>query len=475
MKILYIYKNINPSEQIALNRFMRSPFFEISEEVYQLHKTVLSALSNNQSQYPNQKDIFQHYIIEYKKISTSVFNKIAWQLHRTIEQFHSHYALNKNQLQQKQILLDRYSEKAVPKIYHQLHQRVERELNRNTNRSEAYYLYAFQIKNDLYFHHSTKKKGRTAYELISETQKNLDRFYILSKLRIAIELLLREQLLKESHKVPLLEEIDALASKEKDPVFFIYRQIIRMSNKENSSPFFKKVKDTFVQHLSLFNFKEQGIILQFLLNYTNQLIKRGQNQYLAFQFELYQLAAEKKLLIENNRQMTDTSFTNVIITACLCREFDYAYYFLQMNKKHLHPDSRQNAVNLSWAYIYFHSKEFDKAWKQILKTEFATNDYKLRARALLLRCYYEQIHIDPEITGTLESSLKNFKKFLYRLSSTSNQVKIPYSNLILVVRALLNFNQKTDKKTLFKKKWLDYIKEQPVIAQKWLIEKIKSL
>jgi len=476
MKIIIILLNFSKLELEQIQQFMQSPFFETPEEVKQLYDVIIEPLKANQSSLLNQAYLYKTYQSKHKlKLSKEQFNKLVWKLHQTIEQFHSHLELKKNQWQQKEALLARYADNASPKTYLNLHKRSVKQLHNAPERAEAFQLKSFRLQNDLYFHRDTDKKTKEAGALLAATQAHLDQFYMLAKLRLGIELLTRQQFLNEKHTLYLLEEVMPLAKKQKDPTFDIYIALIKLIQKDSSFTFLKKAIGLFEMHLNRFNKKEQATILQFLLNYTNQRFSKGEAKYLTLQFELYQLAVQKKLLIENNQQMSDTSFTNVIITACLSKAFDYAYHFLQTNKKYLNPSTRKNAVSLSWAYIHFHNKQFGEAWKKILQTEFVTTDYKLRARSLLLRCYYEQLPYDEEIKRTLHYSLQNFKKFIYRLSSISQPVKARYNNQIIVVRALFQFDPAIDKSNVFKTKWLDFIETHPIVAKAWLREKVEQL
>ncbi|MFT7604773.1 MAG: hypothetical protein ACI8VT_002363, partial [Saprospiraceae bacterium] len=423
----------------------------------------------------DKKYIHQQYFSKKKVSSLAEFNKVAWKLHTVVEQFISHYELEKNQQQKSHNLLQYYSENYFSKSFTALHTGIVKQLEATPEQGEAYYLHLFRLQNDLYFHPETIKKEAPAASLLSDAQLNLDRFYILSKLRIAIELFSRQQNLQEKHTIRLLDEIIMLAKGEKSPAFNIYLSLISLIMDGHQHKVFEQLKNSFSQNLTLYSKTEQAIILQFLLNYTNRLFNNGQAKYLVPQFELYQLAVQKKLLIENNNQMTDVSFINIIITACLSKDFNYAQYFLQAQKKYLNPVTGQNALNLSWAYIYFHSGQFEKAWIQLLKTNFITTDYKLRARSLLLRCYYEQLTYDDELKDTLKHSLQSFKKFIYRLSTFSERVKTLYYNQILVIRALFHFDPEVDQKKDFKNKWTAFLDTHPAISKKWLLQKINML
>lgn len=474
MKIVKLLKTFSKPQLDSLQHFVSSPFFKVPPDAVILLQLLLPYLQQEELTKTAIEQVKKKLVKQLPSFQETQFAKLVWKLHTVVNQFLSHSTLEKNDWYKQQLAMQACNNEATYSSYTSIASKAIKQLENTPKRDWNHHLQLFQLHHDIYFHSSTNKKDKSSIEVLEKAQNELDQFYILSKLRLGTELLFRQSVLPEKHKIPLLKEILPVAKKIDSIPISIYHNLIVLLTGKKQTRLFIQLKDDFISHLSLFQKKEKSMILQFLINYANGMYNTGDLKYLAFLFQLFQLGVKHKLFIEDQQYMAEISYSNIIITYCLNREFDAAFKVLQTHKRYLPPASRHNAFNFSMAYIHFHSMNFDKAWTLLNETAFSTIEYKIRARSLRSRCYYEQHHTDPTLLKLLENNLKNFSNFLQR-STISKRIKILYRNQIKVIGALVRFHLEPSPKKRFQKEWIDFLDQHHAMAKKWLVEKINEL
>ncbi|MFT4667701.1 MAG: hypothetical protein ACI9XB_004674 [Gammaproteobacteria bacterium] len=474
MKILNILNNLHSNQMQSFNLFMESPFFSITEEQGQLYKILKPYLRKEILDSLVQKEIYTSYITRYKPLTSAQFNKMTFKFRELIEQFLAYDAFSKNEQQKSLALLESYSSFADSRHYKKAHQQHINLLEKSPERGESYYGQLARLKSDLYFHSSYSKDTTDAGALIYSAQEELDSSYILSKLLLATELTYRTKNSKEKHDVSLLKLVIEEAKKKKFPIFDFFLGLIELQKEKPPKDLFTELKEWFIEHIVLIDQKNKGTILAMLLNYANKQYQKGDSGYLIALFDLNKLGVKHLLFLDHSGKMSEAAFTNIVITCCLCKEFGYAHHYLKINHNYLSPNSRENTVNFCMAYIYFHSGHYEKAWAQLIGTKFTTINYKIRSRALLVRCIYEGIPFDKKLEEKLTTELQNFRKYIYRMSSFYNGLKPRYYNMITVIRALKNYDNRYEDGSVFYERWTLFISENSIVAKDWLLKKIEE-
>lgn len=176
--------------------------------------------------------------------------------------------------------------------------------------------------------------------------------------------------------------------------------------------------------------------------------------------------------------MTDVTFTNVAVTGCLVKEFDFVKKFIAQNQHLIPKEFRENATVLSKAYWYFHQKKFNQAINQLEGVKFINQSYTLRGKTLLIRCQYEFYLNNRTYHKSLIYGINAFKRMLYRYQETkiSIQKAESYLNLLKVLSRLVNnsIRGKTGKSnTKEKEKLLESLNN--IVAKAWVQEKVEEL
>ncbi|MDP6908446.1 MAG: hypothetical protein QF371_03020, partial [Flavobacteriales bacterium] len=146
-----------------------------------------------------------------------------------------------------------------------------------------------------------------------------------------------------------------------------------------------------------------------------------------FQQELlsvYKSALERKALLTNGR-ISQWDFKNVVTVALRVSEFDYARHFIHDYKLLLPLAQRSNALAYNLANLHFYEKNYRAAIKQLQKVGLDDVYYRLDARSILLKSYYELDDYDA-----LFYHATAFRSALKRNRKISNHQRKLYLNLI---------------------------------------------
>lgn len=457
-----------------LCQFLKSPFFKISAPAVALFQYLKPA-------YPSfvqseKIKAFQHVFPEDKNYGAQKLNKVMWQLLTAADHFLSVSEFIKDGFLQQRMLMNAYLKLNDKATFTALATASVDRLMENEEKHFIYHFDLFRLNYELQQVMGAKLSGEPL--ALKAACLHLDKFYLSAKLWLETELTNRQHLLSESANYFILEDISYLrivAAQQSDPFLQTCLQFIEIIKGEQTIDH-EKIQVLLNQNLPRFSHEIQSAVLLYLLNLLNTAINNGQLAYLPIRFEVYKLGVEKGIFIQHNR-MTEISFINIIIAACLTNEFDFAEDFINKYSKFIDTDLRINAMRLGRAYLCFHKKQFDHASTLLVKVQFSTLESKLWAYSLLSRSYYESFIRDKKNDRILKSFLATFEKFIRSNRSLSEAKKAPYMHYIIALKEMIRLNK--EMRPLYLGNGysflLKYINNQSIIAKGWLLEKLDYL
>tara|TARA_R110002072_G_scaffold203411_5_gene361387 strand:- start:77 stop:532 length:456 start_codon:yes stop_codon:yes gene_type:complete len=145
---------------------------------------------------------------------------------------------------------------------------------------------------------------------------------------------------------------------------------------------------------------------------------------------------------------------------------EYAREFIHGYKQFLPASQRTNALAYNLANLHFSEKNFRAAIGQLQKVDLDDVFYRLDARSILLKSYYELDDSDA-----LHYHATAFRSFLVRNRKISDNQRKLYLNLVKNTLSLTKTGDDKSKLRLTEKR----IKENPNIADlSWLESKINK-
>lgn len=479
MKSTKIYQVLDSLSVYELNRFgkfVQSPYFNQNQSLIRLYEQLIPSLKRKE-QSDLDKILVWTQIFGDEAYDDARFRKLSSELLRLYEQFLAQEIYDNNPLHQANNLIEGISKKKIDKLYNSVVSSVNRLSERQLEKPASYYFYQYQLEKSQYnltseFEKQFKKKVKFGDLNIEETAKNLDIFYLGEKLKLFCMLLSWQDVTNISGTLLFMDEIIMHVEKfdySQYPPVAIYYQIYKSYVEPDREEHFFKLKELINMYIHLFPIEEAKDIFGSAHNFCIRRINIGQNEFVRQNFDLYKEAIEKGILFYNG-QIPPITFRNIVMSANILNEYEWAENFIQLHKDKLDAKFRENAVAYNSALIAWGKKDFNKVVRLLQNVEFNEIFYDMNSKLMLVTTYYDTDEIEP-----LHSLLESFKIFVYRnkklLTSAQQAMLLDY---IKFVRKLLAFNPGQKEKA---DRLLQDINASKisVTMKQWLLEKVEEL
>lgn len=462
MLTLELVENLTTAEWDELKRFIQFRFPRLRAEVF----ACLDMLQKNRSVTLSREEIHQ-LLFPKKRFNDKVIRYLLTDVNRSVGEYFSFKQLLKDPQRKQQLLLqelsDRKCSKAFEKTYRQELSLVESSWQVDSNALHyRYELYSLKAKEEL----STGKRSSDVFE---ESSLFLDLYFVAKKLQISAEKINLNFILRKEWNDPflktILEQVDQGLFKH-SPYIGLYRLIIQSLTEPENEDVFVSLKKEVPELMGRLSASELSDLYQYLLNYCIRRINAGR---LVFQEELlsvYQSALEHGALMSNGA-LSQWDFKNVVTISLRTGNLDYARNFIHGHKQHLPAAQRTNALAYNLANLHFSEKNFRAAIKQLQKVDLDDVFYRLDARSILLKSYYE---LDD--TDALHYHATAFRSMLNRNRKISDQQRKLYLNLI---NHTLSLSRSGADKTKLKTIQARIAKNPNVADLSWLENKVVEL
>jgi len=318
-----------------------------------------------------------------------------------------------------------------------------------------------------YFNNYTEKfSDQNIY--IQKSMDFLDQFYAKAKLIYGCEIKNRARILPEADvPILLLEEVISTFQPDTsdDPLFQLYFLCMELI-KHNEESNYKKLYDFLLTESSKLLKSDLLIGFSHINNFMITQLRKGNEIYQEKIFDLYKEGLEQGIYTFQGF-LNDVQFNNIINAACRLKAFDWAKAFIQKYQHFLKEEIRIDLVHLSKANIYFKEGNFGATITLLQKIHFHNVYYSLRARALLLRTYFEA----GEEKKLIIDYTNSFKAFINEDQFFAKTALHNYEVLIKYIRIFLREKRKLSKAQIIH----DINLEKSLLFKSWLIEKAEQL
>ena len=164
---------------------------------------------------------------------------------------------------------------------------------------------------------------------VRTTMESLDRFYAIFKLKYAVELLNRNNILNETNIIWQLESTVLYAKKNKGKeqnYLDLYYQLVQLIKTEEWTVFLRL--ESYLYQFDFEDKKEGLMLLTFLVNYLLKAHRNGRLDYAEKALELYQFGLKQKLMFANT-VFPPIPFKNIVGLACILEKYTWARQFIE--------------------------------------------------------------------------------------------------------------------------------------------------
>lgn len=218
---------------------------------------------------------------------------------------------------------------------------------------------------------------------------------------------------------------------------------------------------------SAYDFERKNLaeLFTYARNFCIAQINSGKANFYDEIFELYEQGLQKRIILVNG-EINEQNYKNIVTTALRIKKTDWALRFINDYHYQLNKTVRENAFNYNLANYFFHTKQYDKALRNLQKVQLSDLFYGLDARSLTLKCYFELDEKEAFLNAYF-----SFRIFIMRKKNVSEQHRRNYLNFLRIAKKIMNLRVR-DKKAV---QHLQFeIQNAKALADKnWLEEKLK--
>lgn len=265
---------------------------------------------------------------------------------------------------------------------------------------------------------------------------NLDKYYLVEKLRNCCHLTANSLILNTSYNFRLLDELIAYlkanwADYQEERSIMLYYTALMSMLEEDEPGHYQRMKHILAEDMDALSEKEGRDLYSFSYNYCIRMINAGQSEYQLELFQLYKQGLRQDLLLDKGL-ISEWDYKNIATLGARLREFEWTERFLQEYQEQLPPHRRENAYNYNLGNLYYNKGRYHDALSVLLLVQFTDVKYHLSTTFLLLRTYYAL-----RDTEALLSLIETFRIYVIRNRKMTIEQKRGYTNFLRFAKKLV--------------------------------------
>jgi hypothetical protein len=467
-KLIQLLRSFSRPEWRAFIDFVRSPYFNKQKKLVLFCAHLKKLAYNGFPEEKLERETLFKAVFPDVPFDNKELNYVSNNLLQLAQTFIGLDRHAQNESMQTLDVLDSLLERDLVKHYSFESRSLEKKLEKSSLRDSGFHFFNYRyagLKNRYFL----QQKERRHDPQLEKMQEQLDRYYIAQKLRIACEMLDRQQFISHNYSISLLDEILSHLNlypslKKESPAIALYIELFQLLTAESSSSeHFIRYRSLLSRYREHFPLDEMRNLFLYAINFCLRQVRAGRTKYLSELFDLYQEGIESRLLFENDR-LSPWTFKNVVKLGLRLKKYDWTHAFIESAVAHLEPSYRNDARHYNLAEWSYFTGKYGDAITLLTKSEFSDIYYVLDARVMLAKIYYE-----TEEWDALESLLNAFRVYLNRNRQVPDGVKKLYLNFLNFLSQLLKSPNGKHPGLSAKVK-----STTSLVERNWLLEKVGS-
>ena len=471
-------KSLSKRELTKFQEYVHSPFFNKHEKQVLLVDYVAKYYPDFSSSKLDKKTVFK-YLFPKLSYRESKMNNCISDLLKLLESYLAYTEWQKNELIVQRNLMVHLFEKRLDKHFQRILKSIRRSIKQQNLFDTDHYLLLYNIEKDEDLYNIFNNEYQKEIHL-QRSVDNLDRYYFVNKLKMACEMVNRQNIVKIQFDLHFLEELltyieNQFERFQKTPEVLIYYAILQTLTQSKEESHYPKLIALLDEHAEKFYPQDAIEMYAYAQNYCIKKINNGQDDYLSELFKLYKQLLEKQLLIKNDT-LEERHYKNIVTVSLRLNEFDWTKHFIYQYKEYLLESIRENAFQYNLASMYYEQKNYDDALQLLNTVEFTNVMYYLDSKSMLLKIYY-----DLDESGPLFSLIDAVNIYLKRSKTVAKYQNTIYHNLFRFTKRAYKIKEQMpysakEKNQKDFKKLQELIHKNPEIAnKKWLFDKVNEL
>lgn len=461
-RLVALLQTFDRKEQRELRKFVASPYFNQRQDVMDLCELLISCF-NEKLPLPSKEEMFRQLYGPNEAFDDHKVRMAMSFLMKLAEQYLLQREFFGDEIGAKTRLAAIYRQRSLPRHFERTMREVQEEHQKHPYRNADYHAREQRMLTEQFRFNLAQR--RTVDHNLQAITDQLDLAYFAQKLRQACTLLSHQAVYKKTYDFGLLDAVlqqieaqNLLVHTAIAVYYFCYKALTR----PEETAHFYQLKNLLVSEGDKFPPDEIADLYLLAINYCIRQYNKGQQSFLADEFDLYKISLEKGYLL-NNGAISTFTYRNAATVGLALKEFDWVERFLHDFKGKLEKGQQESMFAFNLARFEFERRNFGKALQLLQKT--STNDilFDLASRALILKIFYE-----TDAPDALESHLDAMQRFIRRKDVISYHGE-HYLNLVQFTRRLVEVH--FDKKALEELK-NDIEKAEAVAERNWLLNQV---
>lgn len=467
-KVFQIIQEMSPSARHKMAPFLVNYTGGEDTLSYKLYRRILNHLEYGTG--PLDKEVVWRQLYNDKAYKNLTFRKLCADLMRNIESAMSATQLQESMPLQRLLYLTYLKENNFD------HDMIKKEIVKSNKLfydergvGDPGYYHRFRLE-ELGYENEYRSGSAWKKSNINSIDENLNAFFVLEKLRLALSIFTRQKYIRFEKELPFLEVIfELVASGKMDeyPLIKLYHYAVLTYQSEDEELMYYKLKEGLTSFTSLAGNSYLRELITIALSYCIGKINQNHASFYREALDWYQIMIRENMLIEHD-YLAATTYRNIILIAIRLQEFDWATQFTQDYSIYLKPDTRESTMMLSLGQIAFSQKDYDQVLRYLMNVNYISLSYNLQSKLILAATYYELGEND-----LLTNFLATFSTYLRRKKQSLSTDK--YKRHQKFINLLTQITKTPDWE---KAKWSDIKRQldsdQEIVSYTWLVEKVNE-
>lgn len=466
-KLLKIFQTFSAWDCQALNKFVKSPYFNKRQDIIDLLEYLVFESRKEQPDYKAESAFA--YVYPDKSFEPVAFRLLCTYTFKLVEQFLVVQDVGKDTVFIKKKLAEIYSKKKLSKFFIHSIKIAKANLEKSSYRNDEYWQTKFEL--DLLEKEFQASKQRLNPDILQGLTTTFEIAKIASIVKHHSLLIAQEDASKVEYEKELLHyfiqyiknrpnllEIQAIA------IYYYFYEAMQYPE----SGFFEKMLLILQDHQDKFPPKELRVIHILASNFCINRSNLGEKHYLEIYVKLNEIGLKNEVLLVNG-MLNRFSFKNIIVSALRLNKLQKAEQLLNKYIKLLNPIHQKNMYNLCLAKIRYHQGNYKEAMP--LLAQFHSNDVVM---ILDVKNMQRKIYHELKELNALVPHLKNMRNCLKRYKKKIAVNRFNFYELVLKLHTKLLKIKDFDASqiALFKKEIATITLPQ---ERDWFLKELKKL
>lgn len=405
-RLFKMLQTIEKTEHREFGKFVRSPFFNLRDDVARLWDALQPSLASPEK-LPVKQALFEKIYGPGQLFDDHALRMCMSFLGKTVEAYFIQKNFQQNPVRAQIHLASEYRNRGLDQFFSKKQAETRQSLDAAPHRNADHLADLYSMKLESFLAAAAQK--RTEALPFQEVHDTFEHAFLAQKLRQACVALSHQAVFRTDYDFGILPEALAYIKRRKlfdEVAIGVYYYAFQMM--KGGAAAYRDFSAALEKNLLFFPENEQRELILHAINHCIKQYNDGDQSFLAEEFIWYKKGLESKVLV-NNGVLSRFTYRNVATLALVLKDFEWAEDFIQKFKQHLEPTHREANFSFNLARLEYERKNYGMALELLQQSDYEDTLLALAAKTVLLKIFFETGESD-----VLDSHLDAMQAFIRR-------------------------------------------------------------